>query len=1061
MKHFSITTILVLCSVFFMEGRILSQDLPVKPAIKGVGTYHGLTPPLKSLPVLSDEEFRKMETDARKDRNGDMKKRSYPFASTALPKGPDPVWQHEMGYIRQGRGLILNFNGQQSPYYPPDANGTAGPLYYMQTINTVYAIYDKNTGEIVVGPTNMNELFSGVTGSGCNDGDPLILYDEQADRWLAVEFSLCGANDRMLVAVSQTDDPTGSWHKYSFDVADVPDYEKFGIWSDGYYMGTNNSFGNDIYVFEREQMLDGGTAQFIGFNNPWRPTTIDGFMCVPPVDNDGPAAPEGAPGLFITLNDDAIAGGNDQLWIYELDVDWNNPDNSTFIRSQQVNVPAFDSNFGNTWDNIKQPGTGQELDGIPMVIMNRPQYRNFGSYETIVCCHTVDLDNTDHAGIRWYELRRTGGDWSIRQTGTYGPDEHSRWMGSISLNGQNEIGLAYSISSTTVYPGIRYCGQSPSAYASATGIMDITEEIIHTSSNSQTGANRWGDYADLSVDPDNDRTFWFTSQYPGSGGSRRTKIASFEFDIAPLVAAFTVNTESPCQGTSVIFTDVSAGDPIHWKWTFEGGTPPGSTQQNPEITYNETGFFDVRLIVTNGFGTDTLFLEDYIQVVNTPGQAGIPEGPANVCQGGANIPFTVESVEFATGYDWFTDPPDAGTFTGHDTISYLDIDPDFAGTFQVSVLPFNDCGPGISSGSYMVTVHPGPVRFNIPEDGGYCEGGSGFELILDGSENGVSYELYMNGISTGHVRQGTGNPLNFGYQTAPGEYTVMASNDDCSLAMIGKTIVYFLPGPEIAATPEGPAELCNSLPGDYTTAGAQNAEFYIWHLDPPAAGTIAGNGTSVRITWNGEFEGVASLTVQGATECAAGALSETFQVSVIEAPHPDVAGQTAPCSESTGKVYFYNTPASMENSYYWTVEGGSLVTGQGTGQAMITWNIPGAGMVMVTESAPNGCSTTDTLQVNIYDCTGIEEIGPGTLTLYPNPVEDLLTIVAELDDAGAARLFIYNSNGSTVIQNNIQPEDRVIKLTVSTSGLPAGNYSLQILTGKGNILEGKFMKVIN
>jgi hypothetical protein len=221
----------------------------------------------------------------------------------------------------------------------------------------------------------------------------------------------------------------------------MPDYEKFGIWQDGYYMGTNNASTNDIYVFQRSQMLVGGTAQMVGFNNAWRPTTIDGFMCVPPVDNDGAFAPAGSPGLFITLNDDAIGGGSDQLWIYELAVNWTTPVSSTFNRVQQLNVPSFDSNFGANWDNIKQLGTTRELDGIPMVIMNVPQYRNFGTYQTLVCCHTVDVDATDHAGIRWYELRKTSGSWTLRQSGTYAPDGHSRWMGSVMLNGTNEIGL--------------------------------------------------------------------------------------------------------------------------------------------------------------------------------------------------------------------------------------------------------------------------------------------------------------------------------------------------------------------------------------------------------------------------------------------------------------------------------------------------------------------------------------------------------------------------------------------------------------------------------------------
>ncbi len=513
---------------------VKAQDQAISPGQIGVGQYHGLSAPLRDLPVISPEEYEKMEIDAMKPRNEELRERSYPFAETALPKGDDPAWQLKMGSSPAPKAPIVSFDGQTSPYYPPDANGTAGPNHYMQTINSVYAIYSK-TGSILAGPTNLNLLFGSVTGATCNDGDPIVLYDEQADRWLVVEFSICGANDYMLFAVSQTNDPTGSWHRYSFDVDDMPDYEKIGIWQDGYYMGTNNSGAGkkDIYVFERSKMLLGQTAQMVGFDNAWRPTTIDGFMCVPPVDNDGTFAPSGTPGLFITINDDAIAGGSDQLWIYELAVNWTTPASSTFTRSQQLAVPAFDSNFGANWDNIKQLGTTRELDAIPQVVMNAPQYRNFGTYQTLVCCHTVDVNNTDRAGIRWYELRKTTGTWSVRQSGTYSPDTHSRWMGSIRLNGQNEIGLGYSISSTTIYPGIRYTGQTSTAYTAGAGTLDLTEQTITTGAYSQTAYNRWGDYAGLSVDPSDDRTFWFTTEYIGTSSARKSRIASFQVGAAP------------------------------------------------------------------------------------------------------------------------------------------------------------------------------------------------------------------------------------------------------------------------------------------------------------------------------------------------------------------------------------------------------------------------------------------------------------------------------------------------------------------------------------------------
>ncbi|MBM3405068.1 MAG: hypothetical protein FJY10_09305, partial [Bacteroidetes bacterium] len=547
MKHLQLFVLFLVLHITLM-----GQDVPVSPTFTGLSSLKGISRPLRDIPPMTAEEWAAIEIKAQqKALNKTLKDRSYPNYDIALPQGPDEVWQNFMGKTstNSSKAPIANFSGQSSPYYPPDANGTAGPNHYMQTVNTTYAIYNKS-GTLVAGPTNMNQLFGSVPGANYNDGDPLIFYDEQADRWLAVEFSVSGSNDYMLMAVSTTNDPTGTWYQYSFDVADMPDYEKVGIWRDGYYMGTNKTSGNDIYVFERSKMLLGQTAQMVGFDNPWRPTTVDGFMCVPPLDNDGDFAPAGSPGLFITINDDAVGGGSDQLWIYELAVNWTSLYNSTFTRVQQVNVAAFDSHFGTNWDNISQPTT-QKLDAIPMVIMNVPQYRNFGDYQTIVCCHTVDVDATNHAGVRWYELRKTppATTWTIRQQGTYAPDAHSRWMGSVMLNGAGEIGLGYSISSTSLYPGIRYTGQSSAAYDNATGTLDITEEVIQTGSYAQSTYNRWGDYAQACVDPTNDKVFWFTTEYIGSGGTRLTKVASFKFDSRPTVKTLTATNVTTVSAT--------------------------------------------------------------------------------------------------------------------------------------------------------------------------------------------------------------------------------------------------------------------------------------------------------------------------------------------------------------------------------------------------------------------------------------------------------------------------------------------------------------------------------
>lgn len=525
----------VFVAIFLFTESLVAQktnsagSVPVYPSSVTTGTFWGEGRSLRDIPPMTAAEKQALKLkQSQRILNAEMHDRSYPFADRALPKGEDAARQKEMGTLRSAMSPLVNFEGQATSSFPPDDNGMAGPNHYMQTVNSTYAIYDK-AGTLVAGPTNLNLIFGNVPGADRNDGDPIILYDEQADRWLVTEFSTPDAGqDYILMAVSTTNDPTGTWYQYSFPADKMPDYPKFGVWRDGYYMGDNNTNGtNDIYVYERSQMLTGQTAQVVGFSNPNRPGGSSGFRVVPPLDNDGAFAPEGTPGLYIAFNDDAVSGGTDQLWIYELAVDWSNPTASTFNRVQQIDVQPFNSNFGTSWDNIRQRGTAQKVDAVPQIIMNVPQYRNFGSYQTIVCCHTVNTDGKNTAGIRWYELRKTDANWTIRQQSTYAPDTNSRWMGCILLNGYNTIALGYSVSSDGEYPGIRYCGQSQTAYQAGNSTMDIAEDTIWNGSTSQTEANRWGDYSVLSVDPNDDETFWYTNQYEGSS-DRQTRIASFK-----------------------------------------------------------------------------------------------------------------------------------------------------------------------------------------------------------------------------------------------------------------------------------------------------------------------------------------------------------------------------------------------------------------------------------------------------------------------------------------------------------------------------------------------------
>jgi hypothetical protein len=546
-----------------------AQDMPARPSRITSGQLIGISIPLRDIPALTEKEYSLMKQDAAKrSMNSTWTSPVLPDEAGALPVGSDQARQATAVTVQANSlATLLNIEGQASPYNPSDCNGAAGPGHFMQTVNCSYAIYDK-AGTLLAGPTDMNLLFGSVPGASCNSGDPVVVYDEQAGRWLAAELSICGTDHRhILMAVSTSGDPCGTWYQYSFDMPYLLDYEKIAVWNDGYYMGINNPTNEDIFVMERSQMLVGGPARMVAFDNPNRPGILYSVVVTPPVNNAGTFAPAGSPGTFIGFNDDATGGGSDQLWIYELAVDWVTPANSTFRRTQQLDVIPFDSRFSNNQNSIAQPGTTIKLDAISTVIMNIPQYRNFGSYQSIVCCHTVDVDGTDHAGVRWYELRKTPPStvWTVRQQGTYAPDEHSRWMGTVAMNGSNRIAVGYSISSSTEYPGIRYACQSSAAFANASGVLDFPEVNAYSGTYNQISLSRWGDYCSMSVDPSNDLTFWLTTQYVGPYSTRKTRIISFNIEetTTKSLTLTSVFPEGLYQGNGML-KQVNDETGVHW-----------------------------------------------------------------------------------------------------------------------------------------------------------------------------------------------------------------------------------------------------------------------------------------------------------------------------------------------------------------------------------------------------------------------------------------------------------------------------------------------------------------
>lgn len=438
--------------------------------------------------------------------------------------------------------LGVNIDGQgYTGATPPDTVGDVGPNHYVQAVNaTRIAIYDK-TGAMLPGyPKDLSDLAP--AGDSCNTnpyGDPIVLYDQIADRWLLQEFD--GGTANLCIYISLTPDPTGAYYFYKFSPRPDHDYPHFGVWPDAYYGTINRGSEVNALAFDRVSMLAGAPATAQYFNSVPALSGY-GFQTLTPADHDGDQLPPpGAPGIFMRQNDDeahaaAPVPADDYLDMYAFAVDWATPANSSLTTLTPITITDFNSWLVNysTFAAIPQPGTTQRLDPIREAILQRLVYRNFGSHEVLLGNFITNEDpatsgSTVDGATRWFELRRTGGNWSLFQEGTYGPGtaETHHFMGGIAMDGQGNIGLGYSKTDTVVpvYPSLGVTGRLA---ADPPGTMAAeTDAVLGT--QSQTGTERYGDYAALSIDPADDCTFWYTNEYI-AGSNWSTRITSFVFE---------------------------------------------------------------------------------------------------------------------------------------------------------------------------------------------------------------------------------------------------------------------------------------------------------------------------------------------------------------------------------------------------------------------------------------------------------------------------------------------------------------------------------------------------
>ena len=524
-------------------------------------------------------------------------------------------------------------------------------------------------------------------------------------------------------------------------------------------------------------------------------------------------------------------------------------------------------------------------------------------------------------------------------------------------------------------------------------------------------------------------------------------------DFNPFFADFTADETYICTGTTVNFTDLS-GMAVTWSWTFDGGTPSTSTDQNPSVTYNTAGVYDVTLTITDGYGHTTSETKtDYITVIETPGQANTPDGETEICTG-QFYEYATDEVLYAEDYEWELDPPAAGTLYPDMNNCTLETEEDWSGDFTLRVRATNMCGDGSWSDYFEGTIYQSPTLFDLEGGGSFCEGGEGVEITLNDSETGVSYELYLDGDPTGIVVDGTGSEISFGLITDGGYYTAMGSNDHCSIEMNNQVqvIVNYPPAPP--ATPEGDTVVCHDQVTDYTTQGSSDADDYTWYLEPEDAGTITGNGLSATVDWNEDFGGTAYVSVSGTNECGEGDPSDGLAVTVFIIPQ--INGESTVCDNTEED---YEVTEHDGSTYTWDVTGGEITSGQGTNMVTILWGDAGTGMVSVEEVMSTGCSGTGEMEVLIDDCTGLPENGKElNVEIYPNPATSKLTLKYNAKQGTTLEVQIINHQGLNVYTGRLAPAGGSSHQTIDISSLPAGMYVIRIVNDKSGVVTRHFVK---
>jgi hypothetical protein len=1008
--------ILLLCANFIFAQNNATNGL--KPIVcKPI--YFDITPPMRDMMSLPPSPGDHSWKDGVVKNFFNIKKNT----TSPVHNVPDPGVQYLPGQVLVDT-TIQNFQGITNPngYYPPDTHGDVSANYYFQVVNASYKIFNK-TGTGLYGPVNNSTMWTGFANNS-NDGDAIVLYDEQADRWLFSQFSLPnypnGGPFYQMIAVSATNDPTGSWYRWQYQFTDMPDYPKFGVWTDGYYMSMNrfaipsgNYLGTGAVAYDRAAMIAGNsTATMVLFTLP---SSNEAFGLLP-ADCDGTFPTSGTPEYFVYINDNP-----DRLGILEFHVNWTTPSSSTFGNLSTLTVNSFTTTGLN---GVPQQGTTRKLDDLSDRLMYRLQFRYFSDHWSMVTNHTVNanVSGANNAGIRWYELRKTTGAWSIYQQSTYAPDNKFRWMASAAMDTSGNIALGYSISSSTMYPSIRYCGRLKN---DALNTMSIAERGIINGTGSQTGtALRWGDYSALSVDPSAPATFWYTTEYyiTTSQTNWTTRIASFSFSTSMYVTATAVpSIINIGQQTQLDVSVVNGTPPYTYSWT---SIPAGFTSniKNPVASPVINTKYVVQVTSGAQTKTDTADVTVNLNVVATATPPNINAGQSS------------QLNAVATGA------------TGSYTYSWTSIPAGFTSNIQNPVV-----SPVINT-KYIIHVVSGSQSMN------------------DTAQVDVTFSVVAtatpSSITVGQTSQLDANPsggsgtYTYLWSSIPAGYTSTLKNPVVSPIVTTQYIIQCNDGVQTKSDTVTVTVTMNQLIADATANPSSICAGQTSQLNVIATGgstSYTYSWTSIPPGYNSNIQNPVVQPVQTTKYIAHvndgfSTVTDTVQVDVTPQPTAYAGIDTTYCT------YVTQIPLQGLATYYssvlWTTSGDGTFSST---TSLTSTYYPGSGdknngsvSLTLTTFPQSPCvdAVSDSRHIIFDPCTGTQETGSAifSVNLSPNPCGGIFLITINGVKYKDLKISVTDMDGKTIINTSLRSTQNTFVKKLDISQSPKGVYLVKVQT---------------